>query len=152
MDLAHLTPAHHRRQVIDVQSTARHDDYSAPRALDQASQHHNPLYGGRPPAGGQQPVDANSDEHIERFERVARPVKCLVERDRKRPRLASDRRGLLAVDLTIGRQYSQDNPCGPESLGRLDVVPHDGQLGFGINKIPAPGPDQHMHRNLEPSA
>ena len=148
MNLAGAGLAHAARDVARGDAAAGHHDQAPGRQLDQAPDQRRAFQHARLLAGGQQAVDAEADQGLQRFGRIARHVERAMEGDGERPRRRDQPLGQLGVDLAVGGEAAEHHAAGARRLGRGDVAQHHLDLDLGIEEVAAARPDHHLHRQL----
>ena len=104
-----------------------------------------PSQADRASAGGQDAVDAQTDEGLEGFARIARHVEGLVEGRAHRAGELDERGGPLAIDGPVGVQQAEDDAGGAEGPGHADVVTHGLELDVEVAEVAPTRADDHMN-------
>ncbi len=147
------TPAAWRRgEVVGNDRTARENHDPAGCVADQRGEEVDAPACGRRAAGGQDAVDAERDQRIERREWVADGVEGFVERDGERPGEVDERGGARDVQGGVGMQQTQDDTGCALRLNFKDLRVHQSELRVGVDEITGAWSNENVNGNAHPCA
>ncbi len=89
-------------------------------------------------------VDAQTDQRLQRCERIGRHVEGAVKGDREGPGPGDQRARPFHVDRAVGFQKADHHAVGAFRLGGVDVGLHDREFIVVEEEIAAARPDHHL--------
>ena len=101
---------------------------------------------------GQDPVDPEADEVVQRRFRIAGHVEGAVERDGQGPGRLHERARPLHVHAAVRLEQPQHHAVRAQGAGVGDVAPHDVVFDVRVQEVASPRPDHHEDRDAEARA
>lgn len=138
--------------VGEVQAASWHDDDSLLGQCLQLGDEGCALGAGGLLSGGEESIDFEGDEILERLKGIAAHVESAMEGDGKGASLLDQTIEEWKVDVAQFSEAAQDDAVAAEVPGNYDIAEHDFNFGGGIQEITGARADEQMDWNFQLTA
>ena len=152
VDFRHAALSNDGFEVVHTEAASRHDDDFPASMIDEFCEFLDSITGVRAAAGRQDAVHTQVNQGVESLERVSGLVKRLVERDAHRSGQRYKLGGLVEIDRCVASQDADNDSGGTKSPGDLDIMAHDDDLWFRVDKVACSRSDQDMNGDAQATA